>query len=113
MRMIKFFIAAAFVFAVGSQSAQANSLSQGKTTLDRSAGKLAMVQEPSQEQSTRAGCGAKMSGVGEAREIPSTRIAAEMEECPAGSGKRCPVGTRCHCDSKGCICVTKPPWPQK
>lgn len=38
------------------------------------------------------------------------KLAAEMEECPRGSGKYCPVGTRCYCDSQGCTCVYKPPW---
>ena len=110
MRMIMFFILAAFIFALGVPSAQADSLSQGKSSLDQGVDKLAVFQEPLLEQSARAGCGAKTSGTSEAPENQSTRIAAEMEECPAGSGKRCPVGTRCYCDSKGCLCAYKPPW---
>lgn len=110
MRMIKFFIAVALVFAVGAGSAQANSLSQGQSPLDQGVDKSAAYQEPSLEQSAPGRCGAKTSAVGETGENQSTRIAAEMEECPSGSGKRCPVGTWCYCDSKGCFCVSKPPW---
>ncbi len=43
-------------------------------------------------------------------EGPGTQLAQAMEECPAGSGKYCPVGTSCYCDSQGCLCSRDSPW---
>ena len=110
MRKITFFMAVAFVFALAAGSAQADGFSQSKSALEKGAGEAVMLQGPAHELSKSAGCGAKTSVSGETADGQPTRLAAEMEECPAGSGKRCPVGTRCHCDSKGCTCVTKRPW---
>jgi len=110
MRIIMVTIFAAFVFAIGAAPVQANSLNPSGKAFDKGAGEVIELQGSSDEPSPGVRCGAKSSDTSGSGNDPSIRLAAEMEECPSGSGKRCPVGTRCYCDSKGCFCVSKPPW---